>query len=178
MRYTTSNNYLIEINPLPPFYMDFIEAVYPLKEYPNRIVKNVAGDILELEYKPLQEHSDPEHAYYDLWITWTAVDEHNARMKDLRNKARIDFLLVSCVDVLEGRYTLESTEWSDKLVSIFGDDYHVPHAKRDRLLLFLKYEVIRTLTDKEFILQSAMYPEVNMQGIVDALHTFQNPLGW
>lgn len=177
VQYNTQNGYKLEINPLPPYYLDFIDAMYPLKEYPMRMHRNEAGDVFGFPYEPPDKPIAEDHKDYDLYVTWLAVDYHNTKMETLRKKARPDFLLATCVDVLDGRYSIDDTEWEGRLQEVFGSDYHLPHGKVGRLLPFLKSEVIRTQLDKDMIIQSAMYPEVEMQGIANALHMFQDTLG-
>jgi hypothetical protein len=165
------SGFTISIKPLPPYYKDLVDETIPLPEYPIRIITLASGDEVDWPYKPEDEHSDPEHEDYDLYVQWKSVDAKVAKLTKIRNKSRMDFLLSSCVDVVDGPYGVNDDEWAWKVEAAF-EGWTMPTHQGRRYLVFLKTQVITDAEDMELVIGLSTSPEVTMQGILSALRGF------
>jgi len=170
-----SSGYDVFIEPLPPYYKDLIDQQFPLPKYPQRQIKLLAGDVVDWPYEPPDEELPEDHEDYDLYMMWHTVDRQRKDIIELRNVARVEYLLSMCVTVLDGPYKVEDEEWVDRIEAAFPN-FHVPTHKGKRRLLFLKHVVIRTNEEMELILNMCTSPEVTMQGVITALHGFQDSM--
>jgi hypothetical protein len=170
------SGFTVSVTPLPPYYKDLVDDTIPLPEYPTRIIVLASGDEVEWPYEPDDEHFDPDHEDYDLYVQWKSVDDEiNTRTK-LRNRARMDFLLSNCVDVVDGPYDVDDVEWVHKVEATF-DDWIMPTHPGYKYLIFLKTQVITDANDMEMVVGLSTAAEVTMQGILSALRGFQPDLG-
>jgi hypothetical protein len=170
------SGFTVCIRPLPPYYKDLIDDTIPLPEYPIRTITLAAGDEIDWPYEPDEEHFDPEHEDYELYVRWKSVDVERSKLNEIRNRARMDFLLSSCVDVVDGPYDVEDVEWAQKAEAAF-EDWTVPTHPGRRHLVFLKTQVITDADDMEMVVGLSTAAEVTMQGILSALRGFQPDLG-
>ncbi len=170
------SGFTVCIRPLPPYYKDLIDDTIPLPEYPTRIITLAAGDEIDWPYKPDEEHSDPEHEDYELYVRWKSVDVERNERTDMRNRARMDFLLSSCVDVVDGPYDVNDVEWAQKVEAPF-EDWTVPTHPGRRHLIFLKTQVITDADDMDMVVKLSTAAEATMQGIISALRGFRPDLG-
>ena len=177
IRLTLSSGFTVLVKPLPPYYLDFIEEQFPLKKYPTRKMKLIAGDIIDIEY--LIPNSVPEASNveeYELYISYKNAEAKNDEIEVLREKARTDFLLSNCVVIESGPIELSSEDWVNRVEAAFPN-YKVSTHPGKRLLAFLKSNVIVDAKERSAIIESACYQEVNLQGIIDALLGFQLEMG-
>lgn len=173
-----SSGFTISVQPLPPYYIDFIEDEFPLEDYPKRKVMLVGGDTVELEYTPPEQMPDADNIEdYELYVKWHAVALENAGIMKLRERARRDFLLSTCVTIVSGPIDIASNEWVQKLEAAMPEGYEVPTHPGKRILAFLKSQVIRSAPEYGAIIQATMFTEATMQGVGDALRGFQNEMG-
>lgn len=163
----------IRVKPLPPYYVDLIEDVLPLPEFPTRKLVLAAGDVAEWPYEPKDEAADPGHEDYSLYMKWKSVERERESITKKRDKARKDFLISNCVVVDDGPIDFQGDDWVNKVEAAF-EDYEVPAHYGKRLLVFLKTQVISTPDELELILGFALQQEATMQGIVHALQGFQH----
>ena len=172
-----SSGFTISVQPLPPYYTDFINDELPLQKYPKRKLTLAGGDVLEIDYKPPEEPVDAANTEeYELYVLWHSVDASNKEIAAKRDRAKRDFLLASCVTIDDGPISVEDDSWLQNLETAF-DKFAISKHAGKRRVLFLKACVIRTLTEYEAIIKSALYPEVTMQGITNALHSFRSDVG-
>ncbi len=132
-----------------------------------------AGDVADWPYEPTKEAEDPGHEDHQLYLKWKSIERERELTNIKRDRARKDFLLSTCVDVLDGPIEFESEDWMDKVEAAF-EDYVVPEHYGKRLLVFLKTQVITTPEEFEMILGYSLSQEVSMQGIIRALQGFQH----
>ena len=170
------SGFTVRIRPLPPYYKDLIDETIPFPEYPIRIITLASGDEVEWPYEPKDEHFDPEHEDYDLYMRWKSVDAKVAELTLIRNKARVNFLLSSCVDVVEGPYDLDDVEWAQRVEAAF-ENWSVPTHPGRRYLVFLKTQVITDVEDMEIVISLSTAAEATMQGVLSALRGFPVDLG-
>lgn len=180
---TLSSGFKIAITPLPPYYADIIEDLYPLLDYPAREIKLMAGDIFREPYEPGEIAPDPleDEEGYGLWLRWHEVDEYNEITKKKRVRAKRDLLFSLCVNILDGPVDIKDKEWLERLEAPFVEDkiqndVVLAHAGQKRLL-FLKYVVITDKEAHDLVINDAMFPEVSLEGIGHALSGFRSPLG-
>lgn len=171
-----SSGFTVLVKPLPPYYLDFIDDEIPLLKFPVRKLKLVSGDTVDLEYMP-PDAVPPENNVeeYELYVKYMVIHKKNAELQKLRDRARSDFLLSNCVSIVSGPVDYEDTAWVVKLEASFKD-YKVPSHAGKRMLAFLKSNVITSTTEKETIVSTACFQEVNLQGIIDALRGFQSSM--
>jgi hypothetical protein len=175
-RIDLSSGFTVKVQPLAPYYADFIEDNLPLAEYPMRKITLAGGDILDFEYVPPDSQPAVDDTVeYELYMEWHSVKVMNDDILKARERAKRDFLLASCVKIIYNPpgVTLESNDWVEMLEAAF-DNYVVPVHPGKRTLAFLKAYVIRTTEDYTQIIQAALFPEVTMQGITNALRGFQD----
>lgn len=173
-----SSGFIVFVKPLPPYYKDIINETLLMPEYPCRKIDLAAGDVIDWPYEPPEEPLEAGHEDYELYISWKSIDEERKRVEVSRKKARMDFLLVNCVNVLDGPVKFEDDEWIKRVEASFSDgDYAMPEHWGKRYLVFIKSQVITTMVEMETILQYALSPEVSMQGIINALRGFRSEMG-
>lgn len=163
------------VRPLPPFYLDFIELVLPYKEQPKRRKRLIAGDWAEYPYTPPEEEpelSDVEE--HDLWALAQDVEVFNTDVDKKRKSSRVDFLLSTCVDILDGPISIQDDSWVQDLEGAFPTEhFRVPTHPGIRKVMFLKTRVITHVDDRDWILETATYKEVTMTGITVALQSYK-----
>lgn len=174
-RLQMKSGYTVEVRPLPPYYMDFVETAIPFLEYPRRKLELVSGDVVYEKYKPPKE--PPLEADLDeflLWSYYQEVDDYNKTVDDRRKRARQDFLFSNCVTVIDGPEDVSSDDWVKRVEAAFVDqNFKVPPHSGARMLFFIKAVVIRHMDDATAILEAATFQEVSMQGVVSALQNFR-----
>lgn len=168
-----SSGFTVFVKPLPPYYIDVIEEILPLPEFPTRKIVLAAGDIAEWPYEPTDEAASPDHEDYTLYAKWKSVKIQRESILQKRDKARKDFLLSNCVRVVTGPVKYESDDWVNRVEAAF-ENYTVPEHEGKRLLIFLKTQVIATPEELEVIINYALSPEVTVQGIINALQGFRD----
>jgi hypothetical protein len=178
LEFLTESGFSLEITPIPPYYLDIIEDVYPFLDYPTREIVLLAGDIIQQPYNPPEDEPDSEHEDYDIFHRWHDVDRHNTEIKRRRNRARRDLLLSLCIEIKDGPIDIEDPTWITNLEAPFGDtDFKVPEHEGQKKLMFLKYIVIRSTEEAGIVVQAAMYKEVTLEGISTALSGFPSKVG-
>lgn len=170
------SGFTVCIKPLPPYYKDLVNDTIPFPEYPTRIITLAAGDEIDWPYEPKDEHSDPGHEDYDLYVQWKSVDAERDKRTELRNRARMDFLLSNCVDVVDGPYDVDDIEWAQRAEAAF-EDWTVPTHPGRRYLIFLKTQVITDADEMEIVVSLSTAAEVTMQGVITALRGFPVDVG-
>ena len=176
------SGFTISITPLPPYYADIIEDMYPEREYPSRMIKLHAGDIYKEPYElPDEEPDHEDEEYYGLWLLWHEVDEYNEDIKKKKLRSKRDLLLSLCVNILDGPIDIDDEEWVERIEAPFVEEGKekgvVLKHEGQKLLLFLKYVVITDMESHKLIMNDAMFPEVSMQGVSHALHKFRDNVG-
>lgn len=177
IEHTTTSGFDLDITPFPPYYADLVEDVYPLKEYPKRVIELLAGDVVTEEYEPPEDKPDEDHEDYHLWLKWHEAKDYNDTIEPVRIRVRRDMLLSLCVTVKDGPEDISDSAWIERIETPFGGDYHVSDEPGQRHLTFLKYIVLTHSEDTDFVLQQAMFPEVTLQGVGRALIGFRGDLG-
>ena len=177
VRFELSSGFTVSVKPLPPYYLDFVEDKLPLEKFPMRKLNLASGESFDIDYIPpdkIPESSSTEE--YELYLAFKSVEKKNAEIIRKRERLRSDFLLSNCVVVESGPVKFEDKDWVYRLEASLPD-YKVPEHPGQRLLAFLKSNVITTIKEREIIVEVACFPEVNLQGIVDALQGFRNKVG-
>jgi len=173
-----SSGFTVLVKPLPPYYLDFIEEQIPLLKYPSRKLKLLGGDTIEVEYiLPESMPSADNSEDYELYINYKATELKNKELEQERYRAKTDFLLSNCVVIQEdGPIDYKSDDWVTKLEASF-ENYKVPTHPGKRMLAFLKSNVILKPEERDIIVSTSCYQEVNLQGIIDALLGFRDQMG-
>lgn len=174
-RLTLVSGFTVDVHPLPPYYKDLIEEQYPLPDYPMRKISLAAGDVIDWPYDPPEQMPVEGSEDYDLYLRWKSVHAQREFVEEKRVKAKTDYLLATCVEIVDGPELVESQTWVSKVEAAFPD-YKVPEHPGKRLLIFLKTQVITSPQELELLISLALSPEVTMQGIVRALQGFQDIL--
>lgn len=178
IKYKTSSGYSLEITPLPPYYLDIVEDLYPFLEIPAREMELAAGDIVYDPYTPPEEKPDLDDEDYDLWMKWHDVDRRNKEIGKKRSRARRDLLMSVCIEIKSGPVSIDDDSWTNLLEAPFVDvGYKVPEDPGQRKLVFLKNIIIRGLEEAEKIMSTTMYREASMEGVGSALQGFQGNMG-
>jgi hypothetical protein len=171
------SGFSIRVRPMPPYYLDIIDDAIPLPDYPKRQIILAAGDIIYVDYVLPDEPVPVEHEDYQLYMRWKYVDTVRKELETLRSRARKDFMLSTCVDILSGPLDYRNhLVWIPKVEAAFPD-YKVPEHKGKRMLIFLKTFVISSPEWMDVITRTALAEEATMQGIMTALQAFQNKVG-
>jgi hypothetical protein len=165
-----TSGFTIKVKPLPPYYNDFIEDALPLKPLPTRKLTLLAGDPVEVEYiKP--DTFPPDPAEQELYLLYTLATDENKKLEAKRQKSKRDYLIVNCIEIVDGPYKVTDQEWVTTLESSLPG-YKVPAELGMRFVVFVKTQVITTQVELDEIFTASMYPEVNIQGILAALSHF------
>ena len=169
-----TSGFTIKVKPLPPYYNDFIEDALPLKPLPRRKLHLAAGDVLDVEYIKPEAFPD-DSAEQELYVLYVTAEDENKAIETQRQKYKINFLINNCIEVADGPCKLTDPEWVAALERSLPN-YKVPVDPGLRYVAFVKTQVITTQVEMDEILTSCMFPEVNMQGIVNALLHFPDNL--
>jgi hypothetical protein len=169
-----SSGFVVRVRALPPYYKDFIEDALPYIPIPKRTLHLLAGDVTTVEYiVPETFPEEPEEL--ELYLQYKTALEKNKEIDIQRGKARMNFLLVNCVEVVSGPTTIDDPTWISKL-EMSLPNYKVPTDQGLRYVAFVKSQVITSQPEMEAILNAALYTEVDMQGVIAALHHFQDTI--
>jgi len=171
-----ASGYAINVKPLPPYYVDLVEDRFPFQEFPKRKIRLTSGDIINWPYEPPDtppDEGDPDH---DLYISWKSAEIENEVVKERRKRAKRDFLLANCIEVVSGPERLDDVGWTERVEASF-DGWKVPTHPGQRLLIFIKTQVVLHSHEMELILSLCTSPEVTMQGILNALQGFRVDVG-
>lgn len=168
------SGYSVRVRPMPPYYIDIVEDALPLPEYPKRRIVLTAGDVIEIDYKPPENMPSEQDADYELYLRWLAADQRRVEVERLRKRARMDYLLSTCVDIVgDGPKSYKNPTWMTEVEAAFPN-YKVPVNPGKRRLVFLKTYVISAPEWMDLILRTALAEEATMQGIMSALRSFQH----
>ena len=179
---TLPSGFTIAVTPLPPYYADIIEDIYPERTYPTRKIVLHAGDIYDEPYElPKKEPDHADLEQYGLWLKWHEVDKFNEELKKKKVRMKRDLLLSLCVNILDGPIDIDDDEWIERIEAPFVEEgkeksVNLLH-KGQKRLLFLKYIVITDLQSLELIMNDTVFKEVSVQGISNALHNFRGEVG-
>lgn len=170
-----SSGYTINVKPLPPYYKDLVDDRFPLLEYPQRKIVLKSGDVINWPYspsddEPMPDEDDPD---YGLYMSWKSVDIENLAIMAKRKRAKMDFLLANCVEIVSGPESIEDEQWTYRVEAAF-DGYEVPEHPGKRLVVFIKTQVILESHEMEMVLNLCTSPEATMQGIMNALRGFRD----
>lgn len=171
-----ASGFTVEITPLTPYYMDFVDMVYPFREFPKRTISLAAGDAYEIDFKPSEnELYDVNHPDYELYIKYIATKQYNAKLEDLRKRAREDYLLSTCVKVVDGPFDENDEDWRNRMEAAFQErGWKIPTHVGELKLIFLKSAVIKLPQERAAIVEKAMYKEVSEQELIHAMSMFQS----
>lgn len=165
-----ASGFTIETTALPPYYMDFIEDAYPYIDNPTWEYTNVAGDVFPLEYEPPDNPPDPDdeedpdsEENYIMWKRWQDIQRQNVVISNDRWRARRDFLLAVCVNVIDGPCSVDDDSWTDNLEAVRG--YKTPSDPGARKVAFLKSMVVTSEEIWHIVQQDSMFLEVTVEGV-------------
>ena len=169
-----TSGFTIRVKPLPPYYNDFIEDALPLKPLPKRKLHLAAGDILDVEYIKPESFPD-DTSEQELYVLYVTAEDENKVIEAQRQKYKMNFLINNCIEIMDGPCKIDDPEWVATLERSLPN-YKVPTDPGLRYVAFVKTQVIATQIEMDEILTSCMFPEVNMQGIINALSHFQDSI--
>lgn len=161
------SGFTVKVRPLVPYYLDFVNDLHPYLDAPTRRVTLVGGDLYTIPYIIPSEPPTASSEDYEIYLASLHVLNHNAKVDQRRNRTRQDYLLSTCVTIVDGPVSIDSDDWLHSLLEL-NPDLDITNRK----LLFLKSVVIGTVSDMEKIMRSAMYREVQEQEVVNALEKF------
>jgi len=169
-----SSGFTIEVRPLPPYYLDFMDDALPYLDPVKREIVLAAGDIHTINYTVPETPPDVSDAEeYALYVKHIEIAQKNQEILTIRDRSRRDYLLVSCVEVKEGPVDINDNEWLERLLTSMPE-IEPPATPQKRKLMFLKAVVIGSQSDYAAIIQASLFQEVNMQGVTSALRGFRS----
>lgn len=172
--FTLVSGFSIVAKPLPPYYNDFIEDALPLVPLPKRILHLKAGDTIEVEYiEPKEFPEEPEEQ--ELYLRYKTAVKENEVIEKQRGRTKINFLLTNCIEIVSGPIEESDMAWKNKIQQSLPN-YTLPTDVGMLHVAFIKSQVITTQTELDAVLTACFYPEVNIQGIVNALSHFQDKI--
>lgn len=170
------SGFTITISRLCPYYLDFIQDVYKYKPLPHRTILLASGDSVESQYVfegTIPSEDDPD---YELYIQYVAAVEYNDNIDTRRKLAREDFLLATCITIVNGPYTIDDVEWKLRMEAAFQDrGWRLPTHRGELQLIFIKH-AIRSGHERTTILRYAMYEEVTEYELNRALDMFRSAI--
>jgi len=168
-----SSGFTIHVSSLPPYYLDMINDIHPIPDYPSRKLELKAGDTIDWPYEPGEEVPEEGDEDYELFLKYHIIDKERKEIANTRNTARVNYLLNMCVEIIDGPIDFEDTEsWGYKLTTAFPD-FHLPDDKGQRMLVFIKHFVITTIPELNNVIDTCTAQEVTMEGITQALRGFR-----
>jgi hypothetical protein len=171
-QFTLTSGFTIVVKPLPPYYNDFIEDALPLVELPKRKLHLKAGDSIDVEYiEPKEFPTDIDEQ--ELYLRYKTAVKDNELIDKQRARTKINFLLTNCIDVVSGPIEEMDYAWKDR-IALSLPNYKLPVDPAMLHIAFIKSQVITTQVELDAVLSACFYPEVNIQGIINALGHFQD----
>jgi hypothetical protein len=131
--------------------------------------KDDDGNIVE----PDRYNPDMERAwmYYKQW----QLHEHKRReLVVTRGSKRLDFALRNCIEVLDGYVDINDEVWVEPIRDMIGDFLSVG----DRLVTFLKTQVVRTQVCWDVVNFLLKVEEVTIEGLKQAFDSFLGRVEW
>jgi len=178
IEYLTESGFKLSITPLPPYYMDVIGDMLPILDLPRREIILLAGDVMTEEFVIPENPPDEFEEDYELYLKTMDVKYRNEQINKKKVRAKRDMLLSICVHIIEGPISISDQEWKDNLEAPFAEDgRRLPKHPGTLKLLFLKMIVLTNTEEMETILQLAIFREVTIQGISNALNNFPDNMG-
>jgi hypothetical protein len=169
-----SSGFTVSVRPYPPYYIDFITDAFPFANPVKRKIRLASGDTYEEDYiVPDKLPEDASEEELALYLRHKQVQAHNERATALRERAKRDYLLANCVSIVDGPYDVDSVEWVQQLEASI-EDFQAPTHPGKRMLAFMKSQVLRTTSDFTNVIQTSLYMEETMQGILTALQGFRD----
>jgi hypothetical protein len=107
------------------------------------------------------------------WAWWHQNLAYGRKRLDilaLREKARVDMMLLAAVRIVDGPYGVDDPEWLRALAGMVGE----PQTHADRLLLFFYTQVLTTTATFEVVKYLATTKEVTIEGIKSAFDRFRS----
>jgi hypothetical protein len=173
-QFTLVSGFSIIAKPLPPYYNDFIEDALPLIPLPKRTLHLKAGDSIDVEYlEPAEFPSDTDEQ--ELYLRYKTAVSDNITIESQRKRAKMNYLINTCIEIVSGPIEESDMAWKNKIQQSLPN-YVLPTDPGLLHVAFVKSQVITTQLELDSVLSACFYPEVNIQGIVNALSHFQDKI--
>ena len=173
--YELSSGFTVKVKTLGPYALDPLSDRFRDPGPFTFQVKLLAGDEVTWVYEPPEARPDPDsdREDYELYRNWEMYQRRRGEVAAAFERARRDFVMTNCFEIVDGPVSVEDNGWVERNTSTMP----APESYSERLLLFLKTQVITTLMEWELLAQAAIAPEVDMEGIYRAFRSFRRDLG-
>jgi hypothetical protein len=132
-----------------------------------------SGDVIDYEYIPPEIPPTDAGEDYDLYLKYKVVESQISKIEAFRKRARMDFLLSTCITIEDGGpIDYNSKDWEYRVEAAFPN-YTIPKHEGKRRLAFLKAIAITSTEEMNLIIQRCLHEEVDMQSIINALQGFR-----
>jgi hypothetical protein len=137
----------------------------------------------EVVYEPpVDENGNPKEPdreeHEQAWVYFQQWKAHESLRREREMKLGLkhfDLAIVNCISVVDGPEKVEEDEWLTPLVDVGAD---TPKTKGQRLLAFLKSQVITTTIIRDVLVFLMRTEEVELEGLLKAFDTFQRNMAW
>lgn len=173
------SGYRVRVRSVGPFTFSHILQKYAPTEPVYREVELGTGEVARWKYELPEETPDPsdaaEYALYARYREW--IEKEEKRQSDMEWD-RAEFFKINCIDVGLFPFRLPNAivrvyKFLARLLS--GTVQRIPF--RSAYLRFLDIEVISSREEWLWIQQNAIVPEVTLDSIIDAAHSFRDSVG-
>lgn len=119
--------------------------------------------------EPDKEQFEKAWMYFQQWKMHELMRQNIAIR---RGSVRFDFALINCVEIIDGPYTVESTEWFGRI----EDRVSPVKSYGDRLLVFFKTQVLTSQAIRQVLEKLLFAEEVTIEGLMRAFDSFRSQM--
>jgi hypothetical protein len=177
-QYELSSGFTVRVKTLGPFALDPLRKKHRDTGRFTYRVETQAEGVVDFVYEPPDPPPQPppegDQRDWELYQAYLAHQRKRADVADAFERDSADFVMLNCFEIVAGPYTVDDDDWLDRLMPLLEDR----PTGAARLLLFFKTQVFAIPFEEWAAIRGiCIAPEVNLEGILDALESFRSELG-
>lgn len=165
-----SSDYTVRVRGRGPFAFDHITSRYPFEPEVERLIELATGDTATWPYDPPEEVPPPDDEDWELYVRYKSTEGHNQKMEIARQRERVEFFKVNCVDVARApafSFRIFLSRLYKWVKRILGQPVLRMPFQRSYITWF-DTEVIRSEGDWMWIVRAATVREVTLDSVLEA----------
>ena len=173
-----ASGYLVRVRGRGPFAFDHITSRYPFEPEVERTIHLATGDEAAWPYDPPDEMPPKDDEDFELYIRYKSTEAHNQKMEIGRQRERVEFFKVNCVDVARAP-VFSLRVFLSKLYKAWKRLLGQPVLRmpfQRSYITWLDTEVIRSEDDWMWIVRESQIREVTLDSVLDAARSFPSHL--
>ena len=176
--YMLSSGYTVRVRTLGPFALDPIRVRHqdpgPFTYKVETAAEGVVDFVYDLPDPAPLPPSEGEQGEWELYQAYRAHQRKREQIAREFERESTDFVMLNCFDIVDGPATWQDDEWLERIAPFVDNE-----GDSSRRLLFRKTQVFAVPFEEwAAIRQLCVAPEVDLEGIFNALANFRADLGW